>query len=389
MFSATRSADRRHCVPACKCRDHTVGFVQSSCVVQLSSQITEPLTAQIPDTATMKGIQIKEYVQGPLDLKITSLPDPTPQADQYTIAIHATATNFFDLLQIRGKYQHQPPLPWISGSEFSGQIIATPTNSRNPKFKVGDKVFGAAQGGYAEKVCARESQLKPVPKGWSYFEAAGLFVTMPTSYAGLVTRCNLKKGDWVLVHAAAGGVGLAAVQIAKALGATVVATAGSKHKLDVAKRFGADYAVDYNQKDWAVQVKKLTPKGRGVDIVYDPVGLIDKSTKCIAWNGRLCIIGYTGGPIEKMATNKILLKNISVIGLHWGAYAINEPERIDQVWSELFKLFESRKVVGTNYTDKEYVGLESVPQALEALGSRGTWGKVVIKVPQKEGASKL
>jgi len=341
----------------------------------------------------MRGIQIKEYVSGPLDLKVIDLPEPVPSGDQYTIAIHATATNFFDLLQIRGKYQNQPQLPWVSGSEFSGVITATPSSpspkkGESWKFKVGDKVFGAAQGGYAQKVCAKEEQLRPMPKGWGFFESAGLFVTMPTSYAGLVTRCNIKAGDWVLVHAAAGGVGLAAVQIAKAFGATVIATAGTPHKLDVAKRFGADHAVDYRDDSWPQKVKALTPKGRGVDIVYDPVGLIDKSTKCIAWNGRLLVVGFTGGPIEKVATNKMLLKNISVVGLHWGAYAINEPEKIVEVWDKLFKLFESRKVTGTNYTDKEYVGLESVPEALAALGERATWGKVVVKVPQ-EGQAKL
>ena len=341
----------------------------------------------------MRGIQVKEYVSGPLDLKVTDLPDPVPNPDQYTIAIHATATNFFDLLQIRGKYQHQPPLPWVSGSEFSGVITATPSTPSPNKsgqwmFKVGDKVFGASQGGYATKVVAKEEQLKPMPNGWGFFESAGLFVTMPTSYAGLVTRCNLKAGDWVLVHAAAGGVGLAAVQIAKALGATVVATAGNKHKLDVAKRFGADHLIDYRDDSWPQKVKDLTPKGRGVDIVYDPVGLIDKSTKCIAWNGRLLVVGFAGGPIEKVATNKMLLKNVSVVGLHWGAYARNEPEKINEVWNELFKLLESRKVQGTNYTDKEYVGLEKVPEALAALGERETWGKVVVKVPQ-DGQAKL
>lgn len=341
----------------------------------------------------MRGIQIKEYVSGPLDLKVTNLDEPVPNPDQYTIAIHATAANYFDLLQIRGKYQHQPPLPWVSGAEFSGVVTSTPS-SPSPKkggswkYQVGDKVFGAAQGGYATSVCAKEEQLKPVPKGWGFFESAGLFVTMPTSYAGLVTRCNIKAGDWVLVHAAAGGVGLAAVQIAKALGATVVATAGTAHKLDVARRFGADHLVDYRDDSWPQKVKALTPKGRGVDIVYDPVGLIDKSTKCTAWNGRLLVVGFTGGPIEKVATNKMLLKNISVLGVHWGAYALNEPERVDQVWEELFKLFESRKVQGTNYTDKEYVGLETVPEALKALGERATWGKVVVKVPQ-EGQAKL
>lgn len=338
----------------------------------------------------MRGIQVKEYVSGPQDLRVTDLPDPTPAPDQYTIRIHSTATNFFDLLQIRGKYQHQPPLPWISGSEFSGIITAVPTSpsSQGPHYAVGDKVFGAAQGGYADVVCAKGEQLKPMPKGWSFFEAAGLFVTMPTSYAALVQRANIKAGDWVLVHAAAGGVGLAAVQIAKAFGATVVATAGTKHKLDVAKRFGADHCIDYKDPEWPLKVKALTPGKKGVDIVYDPVGLIDKSTKCIAWNGRLIVVGFVGGTIEKVAMNKLLLKNIAVIGLHWGAYAYNEPETQQVVWDGLFELMEAGKIRGTNFEDKEYVGLEKVGEALQALGARETWGKVVVKVPQS-GDSKL
>jgi len=227
-----------------------------------------------------------------------------------------------------------------------------------------------------------------VPKGWSFADAAGLFVTAPTSYGALVVRAQVKKGDWVLVHAAAGGVGLAAVQIAKAFGATVVATAGTKHKLEVAKSFGADHAVDYTDPAWPEIVKKLTPNNRGVDIVYDPVGMIDKSTKCIRWNGRLLVIGFAAGAIEKVAMNKVLLKNISIVGLHWGAYAINEPEMIPVVWEGLFKLIEEGKYRGTVFSDEEFVGLESVPKALKSLGSRGTWGKVVVKVPQ-EGQSKI
>jgi len=339
----------------------------------------------------MRAILVTEYVKGPEELKITEQPDPIPGPGEYLIAIHATATNFFDLLQIRGKYQHQPPLPWVSGSEFSGVIIKAPMSlpkGQTLKFKVGDKVFGASQGGYATKVAAPQECLRPMPKGWSFFDAAGVFVTGPTSYAGLVTRANVKKGDWVLVHAAAGGVGLAAVQIAKAFGATVIATAGTQHKLNVAKSFGADYAVDYKTSDWPAQVKKLTPKGRGVDIVYDPVGLIAQSMKCIAWNGRLLVIGFASGDIEKMATNRILLKNVSVVGLHWGAYSINEPETIETVWEGLYELMASGKYRGTCYTDKEYVGLESVPAALQALGGRESWGKVVVKIPQ-DGQSKI
>jgi NADPH:quinone reductase len=195
-------------------------------------------------------------------------------------------------------------------------------------------------------------------------------------------------GDWVLVHAAAGGVGLAAVQIAKAFGATVVATAGSQHKRDIARSFGADFAIDYRKSDWPEQVKKLTPNGRGVDIVYDPVGLIAQSMKCAAWNGRLLVIGFAAGDIEKMATNRILLKNVSVVGLHWGAYATNEPAMVDKVWDGIFELMNAGKFRGTCYTDREYIGLESVPSALKALGGRDSWGKVVVKVPQ-DGHSKI
>jgi NADPH2:quinone reductase len=132
----------------------------------------------------------------------------------------------------------------------------------------------------------------------------------------------------------------------------------------------------------------LTPKGRGVDIVYDPVGLIAQSMKCIAWNGRLLVIGFAAGSIETMATNRILLKNVSVVGLHWGAYAIHEPEMQDKVWDGIFKLVQEGKYRGTAFTDKEFVGLESVPAALKALGARDSWGKVVVKVPQ-EASSKL
>jgi NADPH2:quinone reductase len=268
------------------------------------------------------------------------------------------------------------------------QAPASLAGGKTPKYKVGDKVFGASQGGYATHIVATEERLRPMPEGWSFFDAAGLFVTGPTSYAGLVVRAGIKKGDWVLVHAAAGGVGLAAVQIAKAFGATVIATAGTQHKMDVARSFGADFAIDYKKSDWPEQVKKLTPKGRGVDIVYDPVGLIAQSMKCTAWNGRLLVIGFAAGDIEKMATNRILLKNVSVVGLHWGMYATMEPEMIDKVWDGIFELMNKGQYKGTCFTDQEYVGLESVPAALKALGGRDSWGKVVVKVPQ-EGQSKI
>ena len=213
-------------------------------------------------------------------------------------------------------------------------------------------------------------------------------VTAPTSYAALVTRAGVKKGDFVLIHAAAGGVGLAAVQVAKAFGATVIATAGSARKLEVAKSYGADYGIDYNAAGWEAAVKKLTPKGKGVDIVFDPVGMVEKSLRCTAWNGRIVVVGFAAGTIEKVAMNRVLLKNVSIVGLHWGMYATEERERVEEVWQALFQLMEEGRFRGTVYTDREFVGLESVGEALGMLGRRETWGKVVVKVPQ-EGESKL
>ncbi|KAL8695104.1 MAG: hypothetical protein Q9218_000382 [Villophora microphyllina] len=330
----------------------------------------------------MRAIQVEEYVKGPQDLTVTDLPDLTPSPDTYVIAIHAAATNFFDLLQIRGKYQHQPPLPWIAGAEFAGVVLSIPSSKKTTRFKKGDRVFGSSQGGYAMQVCANEESLMPVPPGWGFLEAAGLMVTAPTGYAALVLEARVRKGEWVLVHAAAGGVGLAAVQIAKAFGATVIATVGSNRKLEVAKEFGADYTIDYNKEGWTEEVKKLTPNGRGVDVVFDPVGMVNMSLKCTAWGGRIVIVGFAAGNIEKVAMNRVLLRNISLLGLHWGSYTKEAPELVGKVWEGLFLLIKEEKFKGTVYTDREFRGLGTVSRALGMLERRETWGKAVVSVPQ-------
>ncbi|KAL8786332.1 MAG: hypothetical protein Q9213_002829 [Squamulea squamosa] len=358
------------------CRKYNL---ESSPYVKSANKLEKYMYQQIKLIPEWSGLE---------DLTVTTLPDPIPSPDTYLIAIHATATNFFDLLQIRGKYQHQPPLPWISGAEFAGVVISAPASKAVPKFRKGDRVFGSSQGGYATRICAREESLMPVPPGWGFLEAAGLMVTAPTSYAALVNRANIKRGDYVLVHAAAGGVGLAAVQIAKAFCATVIATAGSRRKLEISMGFGADHAIDYNKEGWAEEVKKLTPKGRGVDVVFDPVGMVNASLKCTAWGGRIVIIGFTSGNIEKVAMNKVLLKNISLVGLHWGTYARESPETVEEVWEGLFRLMKEGTFRGTVYTDREFRGLEQVGEALGMLGRRETWGKVVVSVHQ-DSESKL
>ncbi len=343
----------------------------------------------------MRAIQLESYVSLPTSLRVSTLPTPSPSPTAYLIRIHAAGTNFFDLLQIRGKYQHQPPFPWISGSEFAGVIISPPTSPPTSgdahQFQKGDRVFGASQGAYATHILAPESALLPIPGEWTFEDAAGLYVTAPTAYGALVTRAHTQPGEWVLVHAAAGGVGLSAVQVAKALGATVIATAGTARKREVCRRYGADWVVDYSDPSWPAQVvdicrrERTTPNGRaGVDVVYDPVGLIELSLKCVAWNARLLVIGFAGGQIEEVALNRVLLKNVSVVGLHWGMYREREGEVVGEVWRRIFELIDRGQFRGIGFSDRSFSGLESVREALQALGGRETWGKVVVRVTEGE-----
>ncbi|KAF8454671.1 hypothetical protein BDZ91DRAFT_777820 [Kalaharituber pfeilii] len=336
----------------------------------------------------MKGIQISSYVKSVDELVVSSsLPAPVPSPNEYLISIHATALNFFDILQVQGRYQHQPPFPWTAGSEFAGIVVGIPTHpSHNAprQFKLGDRVFGAMQGAFAELVACPPESLLPVPEGWDFVEAAGLYVTAPTAYGALITRANLQRGEWCLVHAAAGGVSLSAIQIAKSLGATVVATASSKEKLNIAAQFGADHLVNYTDPNWPSQVAAICKSHshpQGIDVVFDPVGLINPSLKVAAWNARLLVVGFAGGEIEKVAVNRVLLKNVSVVGIHWGMYARFEPETVPKVWGALFELIREGKFRPTVFRGREWVGLEGVKDGLKALESRETWGKVVVKVP--------
>lgn len=191
------------------------------------------------------------------------------------------------------------------------------------------------------------------------------------------------------MHAGAGGVGLAAIQIAKAAGATVIATASTAAKLAVCVAYGADHVIDYSSGTWPGRVLGLTG-GKGVDVVYDPVGLIEASLKCIAWCGRLLVVGFAGGKIEKVAMNRVLLKNVSVVGIHWGLYADKEKKEgtVEKVWAGVMSLVQEGKFRPTVFKgegEMEFVGLESVGRALESLGKRETWGKVVVSIPREIG----
>ncbi|KAF2101723.1 NAD(P)-binding protein [Rhizodiscina lignyota] len=331
----------------------------------------------------MRAIQLHQLVKGPDELKVSDLPDLQPAKDKYLIKIHAAATNFFDVLQIQGKHQQKPPFPWTAGNEFAGEVVATPTGGKANKFKAGDKVFGATLGTFATQVLVEEEGLRPVPQGWSFAEASGLFYTAPTAYAALVLRARAQPGDYVLVHGSAGALGLAAVQVSKALGMKVIATVNSAEKGEVAKRFGADYVLD-STGEWEKEARDCTPDKRGVDVVLDPLGMIRRSLKCIRWDGRLVVIGFAAGEIEKIPVNLYLVKNVSVSGLFWGMYATMDPQAVVTVWDALLDLITQGKVKPMMYTGSRFVGLEQAPAALKLLASGEAWGKIVIEVPQSK-----
>ncbi|CAK9785640.1 alcohol dehydrogenase [Cutaneotrichosporon oleaginosum] len=326
----------------------------------------------------MKAVQISKFAH-PRDIPVSEVPKPVPKAGEVLVEISATGLNFFDILQSQGKYQNQPPMPFILGAEFAGRVAKDSPIPAGCPFKAGDRVFGYAQGSHAEYVAVDHEKLLAVPPNITLAQAAGLYLTYPTSYEGLVGRANTQPGEWVLVHAAAGGVGLAACQIAKVLGAKVIACVGSPAKGKVAtEQGGADYVVDYTKAGWQDEVKKIT-NGHGVDVVYDPVGMLIPSLKCIAWNGRLVVVGFVAGTIEKVPANLVLLKNCSIVGLFWGATAIRDPPRYKHVIKETLRMVAEGKLTPTVF-EPVYEGLEGVTKGLLDLEGRKTYGKVVVSV---------
>ena len=232
--------------------------------------------------------------------------------------MHAAGCNFMDILLVQGRYQRKPPFPFVPGVELAGVVreVGEGVTTHAP----GDRVLAHVESGaYAERAVFSARRAFHMPEGMSFEEGAAIPITYPTSYAALVYRADLRPGETLLVHAAAGGVGLAAVQIGRALGARVIATAGGAEKCEIARRHGAELAIDYRDRDFVDSVMEATD-GRGADVIYDSVGgdTTDRSLKCIAWNGRLLVVGFAGGQIPEIRANRIMLKNIAVAGVHWG-----------------------------------------------------------------------
>jgi NADPH2:quinone reductase len=323
----------------------------------------------------MRAVVVDRWME-PGELAVREVPEPETRPGTLKLEVRAAGCNFFDILMVQGRYQVKPAFPFVPGAEVAGVVREVGAGVEG--FAPGDRVLATAGiGGFAELALAPPAAAHRLPEGMSFAEGAAFPIVYPTAYAGLVFRAALRPGEDLLVHAAAGGVGIAAVQIGKALGARVIATAGGPEKLEVARRAGADHGIDYEKEDFAARVMELT-SGKGADVIYDSVGgeVFEKSMKCIAWNGRLLVIGFASGVIPSVQANRILLKNIAVTGLHWGAHAAKEPAKIPQTFAALFELQRAgriRPVIFARYP------LEELPAALEALGSRKTWGKVVVE----------
>lgn len=322
----------------------------------------------------MKAWRVHEWCE-PEEMQFDDIPLPEPQAGEIRIRNHAAALNFFDILQIQGKYQIKPPFPFTPGADIAGTVDAV--GEGVSEFAVGDRVqASAATGGFAEYSLAKASRAFAIPERMSFAEAAGMLVVYQTSLFCLKERARLQAGEWLLVHAGAGGVGSAAVQIGKAMGARVIATAGSADKLEFCKAQGADFALDYGDAAWVEEVKRIT-EGHGADVIYDPVGsdIFDQSSKCIAFAGRLLVVGFAGGRIPTIAANRILLKNMSVVGCFWGAHIERYPQYLKESQAELFAMYEAGKikpVISQTYP------LAEVARALRDLAGRQTTGKVVL-----------
>ena len=322
----------------------------------------------------MRAVVVDRWME-PAELAVRDAPEPAVRAGALLVDVRAAGCNFFDILMARGQYQVRPPFPFIPGAELAGEVRAIASDVR--EFAVGDRVLSAPGiGAFAERAVVAANATWRLPAGMSFEEGAAFPIVYPTSYAGLVYRAALRSGETLLVHAAAGGVGIAAVQIGKALGARVIATAGGADKLAIARQAGADVLIDYRKDDWVEAVKQATG-GRGADVIYDSVGgdTTDASLKCIAWNGRLLVIGFASGRIPEVKLNRVLLKNIAVVGLHWGAHAVHEPARVGETFHALFRLYEAGKIRPVVFARHP---LAELPAALDALGSRKSYGKIVV-----------
>ncbi|MBL6804080.1 MAG: NADPH:quinone oxidoreductase family protein [Pseudomonadales bacterium] len=324
----------------------------------------------------MRAILCKSH--GPAEnLCLEMVDDLTPAADEAVVEVYSAALNFPDGLQIQGKYQFQPDMPFTPGSEVGGVIIEA--GSSLSGFAVGDRVMATPGiGGLAEQVRVKAEGLRKIPDSMDFKSAASFAMVYTTSYYALKQRANLQAGETLLVLGASGGVGLAAVELGKLMGARVIAAASSDEKLEFVKAAQPDELLNYGDGELKEKVNALTD-GKGADVIYDPVGgdLFDQSCRCIAWNGRLLVVGFASGRIPEYKANLALLKGSSMVGVFLGRFRKEEPAAYEQNFAELFNLYEQGKlkpIVTESFAFDDYVA------AFNVFTERKVMGKVTLEI---------
>ncbi|KAF2102830.1 zeta-crystallin [Rhizodiscina lignyota] len=348
----------------------------------------------LPDE--IEAILIDNFVPKTSDLRVSSIPLPLPPEKRDTTLLirttHVSASHV-DMLYFQGKHQnnrrHARP-PFVLGTEFSGIIAYAPASS---PFKPGDPVFGTARGAFADYVAVEagtEGAVRRVPEAWGLRGAAAVGISGPVSYGALVYAGRMKKGETVLVLGAGGGLGVIAVQIAKQFGARVIAVvntgAGSEGKVEMLKKLGADAVIGYQKEGWEEEVRKATPDGQGVHLVYDGVGAVLSSIKCCRFGGRVVIVGFAGrgGKMEDLKVNRVLLKQISLVGYRFGESSRQFPDHAKAVWDEFMQMVSEGKIKPVEYAES-YNGLRDIPRALEDMHQRKVWGRAVVKISEEQG----
>ncbi|GAA1892187.1 NADPH:quinone oxidoreductase family protein [Lapillicoccus jejuensis] len=308
-------------------------------------------------------------------MQFVDVPAPTLADGQLRVRVRAAAANFPDVLMCRGLYQVKPDLPFTPGVELCGEVLEVGPGAQG---RVGDRVIGGSvlpHGAFADEAVVDAAAVLPAPDGLDDAQAGSFFIGYQTGWFGLHRRAHLQPGETLLVHAAAGGVGSAAVQLGKAAGARVIGVVGGPAKAQVARDLGADVVVDRHGEDFVEVVKRETG-GRGADVVYDPVGgeTYDRSTKCIAFEGRILVIGFAGGTIQTPPLGHALVKNYSVVGLHWGLYAKVMPQLIGECHAALTRMVDEGRI---DPLVSERLPLDAVGDGVQRLADGTTTGRVV------------